>query len=79
VEIESEGEAANKENTPPACTMVCWAGAAAMPTAKEGMGNGDVYNQHQPSPSFFFPAGSPQPASSRLSREPLRRIDKVQQ
>jgi len=80
-EIESEGEDANKENTPPACTMACWPGAAATPMGKQGMGDGDVYSQHmhQPSPSFFFPAGSPQPASSRLSREPLRRIDKVQQ
>merc|ERR1712183_284640 len=29
VQIESDGEAANKENTPPACTMVCWSGVVA--------------------------------------------------
>lgn len=81
VEMESDGEAANKENTPPACTAACWPGAVAMPAGKEGIGDGEFCSRHMhvPSPSFFFPAGSPQPASSRLSREPLRRIDTVQQ
>merc|ERR1719215_851605 len=74
VENESDGEAANKENTPPACTVVCWSGVAAMTPVKEGMGKGEVCSQHMHLPClpFHVPAGSPQPTSSRLSHEPLR-------
>jgi len=81
MEIESDGEAANKENTSPACTMVCWSGAAAVSAGNDRIGDGDVCSQyvHLPPPSFFFSAGSPHSASSGLSREPLRRIDKLQQ
>lgn len=74
VEMESDGEAANKENTPPACAKACL-DTAVMSAGKEGVGDGDVYSLqlHLGSPPYVFPAGIPQP------REPLRRIDQMQQ